>query len=107
MFILEVLTREGKVCESFATYEEAKKRADQIPADQLAGIPFIFQELTDNSQRLVREDGKPLQWHRALDEPEPKSEEPIPLAEEVDEIVGKGWQVISRPPEEEWDDDVP
>jgi hypothetical protein len=81
MFIVEMTTRSGKVLESYATYEEARRRVDQFPADSLVGIPFIFQELADGSQRLVREDGKPLQWHRLPEDPLPGPDDPIPLAD--------------------------
>ncbi len=82
-FILELTTKTGRVCEKFATYEEARKRLDQFPADSLIGLPLIFQELADGSQRLVREDGKPLQWHRLPQDTAPGPEEPLPVAEEI------------------------
>jgi hypothetical protein len=82
VFIVEITTTTGKVCESFATYEEARRRVDLFPAESLVGIPFIFQELPDGSQRLVREDGKPLQWHRLPDDRPPGPDEPLPLAED-------------------------
>src|SRR5436190_2245488 len=76
-------TTPGKVCESYATYEEARQRIDQYPGDALVGIPFIFQELADGSQRLVREDGKPLQWHRLPDDRPPSPDQaPVPLSED-------------------------
>ena len=83
MFIVELTTTTGQVSESYATYEEARRRVDLFPADALVGIPFIFEELPDGSQRLVREDGKPLQWHRLPDDrlPGPDDSEPIPLAD--------------------------
>jgi hypothetical protein len=80
-FIVEMMTVTGKVCESFATYEEARRRVDSFPAESLAGIPFIFQELPDGSQRLVRDDRKPIQWHRLPDDRPPGPDEPISLAE--------------------------
>ena len=81
MFIVELTTKTGKVCESYATFEEARRRVELFPADRLVGIPFIFQELPDGSQRLVREDGKPLQWHRLPEDAPPGPEEPVPLSE--------------------------
>jgi hypothetical protein len=81
VFIVELTTTTGKVLESYATYEEARRRVDGFPAAGLVGIPFIFQELADGSQRLVREDGKPLQWHRLPEDPLPGPDEPLPLAE--------------------------
>jgi hypothetical protein len=82
VFIVEMTTRTGKVCESFATYEEARRRVDLFPVESLIGIALIFQELPDGSQRLVRDDGKPLQWHRLPDDRPPGPDEPIPLVEE-------------------------
>jgi hypothetical protein len=81
MFIIEVLTKTGKVCERFETYEEAWRRVQRFRPDTLVSAPFIFQELPDGSQRLIREDLKPLQWHRILEEETPVSDEPIPLCE--------------------------
>jgi hypothetical protein len=51
---------------------------DLFPAESLVGIPFIFQELADGSQRLVREDGKPLQWQRLPDDRLGGPDEPVP-----------------------------
>ena len=64
MFIVELRTTTGTICESYATYEDARRRVELFPAEGLVGIPFIFEELPDSSQRLIREDLKPLQWHR-------------------------------------------
>ena len=80
MFIVEMITKTGKVCENYPTFEEARRRVEQFPAESLLGVPFIFEELADGSQRLVREDGKPLQWHRMEDDA-PFLDEPLPLAE--------------------------
>ena len=74
MFIVEAVTKTGKVCERYATYEEARHRVDGLPAEGVIGLPFIYQELADGSQRLVREDGKPLQWHRLADDGTPISD---------------------------------
>jgi hypothetical protein len=83
VYIVEMMTTDGKICEPFATYEEAKRRVEQVPAAQLLGMPLIFKELPDGSQRLVREDGKPLQWHRLPeDRPEPESDAALPLSDE-------------------------
>ncbi len=94
MFIVEVSTRDGVFCESFPTYEEAVRRVASLPAESLTGLPLIFQELTDGSQRLVREDGKPLQWHRLPEDRKDGPPEPLPLA---DEPLG-GPIVKERPP---------
>src|SRR4051794_16705577 len=99
-FIVEVTTKTGKVCESYETYEEAKRRVDQLPADSLAGIPFIFRELADGSQRLGREDGKPLQGPRLPEAPPPGPDEPIPLSEDPVDLR-QGMRVIGPEAEEE------
>ncbi|MBM4070347.1 MAG: hypothetical protein FJ271_15540 [Planctomycetes bacterium] len=80
MFIVEIITRTGRICERFRSFARAKRRIDQFQDKDLVGIPFIYQELPDGSQRLVREDGKPLQWHRHPDE-SLASDEPLPLVE--------------------------
>ena len=54
-FIVEIATKAGPVCESYATYEEAKRRVDQFPADSLAGqgvpnaLPDTLLELHDGN----------------------------------------------------------
>jgi|SRR5579884_124187 len=107
MFIVEMTTTTGKVVESFETYEEARRRADLFPAEALVGLPLIFQELPDGSQRLVREeDHKPLQWHRLpeAEDAAPTPDEPLPLADESSGLLGEGrWVPIERPPAE-WDE---
>src|SRR5437588_12862372 len=72
------------VRERHGSYEDAKRRVEKFPADGLVGLPLIFQELPDGSQRLVREDGKPLQWHRVPEEEDWQrgDEQPLPLTEE-------------------------
>ena len=80
MFVVELTTTAGRVCESFATYEEAAARVAAIPDTELVGMPLIFQDLPDGSQRIVREDGKPLQAHRPTLAVDP--EDAVPLAEE-------------------------
>ena len=111
MFIIELNTTTGRVCESYATYEEARRRVDLFPVESLVGIPFIFEELTDGSQRLVREDGKPLQWHRSSQEAAATaagSEEPLPLCDESSDLLGDGkWVPLPQPtPQEDgWDDE--
>lgn len=84
MFIVELTTKDGKVRESYLTYEEAQRRVDLYPAEGLAGLPLIFVELPDGSQRLVREDGKPLQWHRVPEEEDRCAgpSETLPLSDE-------------------------
>jgi hypothetical protein len=82
MYIVEVNTRNGKICERVRTYERARWRIMQLKDEDIIGIPFIFQELPDGSQRLVREDGKPLQWHRLPEDADAQIDEnPLPLAE--------------------------
>ena len=108
MFIVEVRTTEGPICESHPTFEEALSRVNQIPGEVLVGIPFIFQDLPDGSQRLVRLDGKPLQWHRlasyALTEEE--DDTPIPLVDELPDVPMGDTQIARpvTPPKAEWDD---
>src|SRR5205814_2158719 len=75
--------REGTVCESFATYEEAKRRVEHFAPDNLLSMPLLFEELPDGSQRLVRDDGKPLQWHRLPEDLPAGPDEPLPLSEET------------------------
>jgi hypothetical protein len=100
VFIVELTTTSGKVCESYPTYEDALRRVESLPAECLVGTPLIFQELVDTSQRLVREDGKPLQWHRfpeAQDLP-PGPDEPLPLDEGLAERFADGCKVdVPRP----------
>jgi hypothetical protein len=71
VFLVEMTTKAGRICESFATYDEAKCRVAQFPEEDLIGMAFIFQDLPDGSQRLIRDDGKPLQWHRLPADPHP------------------------------------
>ncbi len=102
-----MLTTTGKVCESFPTYEEARRRVDSLPGEALVGLPLIFQELPDGSQRIVRDDLKPLQWHRLPDEEPPDfTEEPIPLSEPPPEFAAGGWKelILERPPNDNWDE---
>lgn len=84
MFLVEITTRSGKISERFRSYARAKRRLEQVPPEELIGIPCIYQELPDGSQRLVREDGKPLQWHR-LDDDVPFDDEPLPLVDPPDQ----------------------
>ena len=95
MFIVELLTTTGKVCERYATYDEARRRVDQFPVESLVGIAFIFEELADGSQRLVREDGKPLQWHRLAMDGASGPDEAIPLADESSGLLGAEKWVVS------------
>jgi hypothetical protein len=109
-YIVEVATREGPVCERYATYEEARARVDALPADLLLGIPFIFRDLPDGSQRLVREDGKPLQWHRLEDDRDaPPEDEPLPLGDAPPEAAGWTGPAIRpvRPRPDDEDDGEP
>jgi hypothetical protein len=100
VFIVEIATTTGNVCESYATYEAARRRVEQFPAEALAGIPFIFAELPDGSQRLVRDDGKPLQWHRLPDDRPPGPDEPIALADDatVQSTLGGERKIIYAEP---------
>jgi hypothetical protein len=98
VFIVELTTTAGKVCESFTTYEEAKRRVDLFPVEGLVGLALIFEELVDGSQRLVREDGKPLQWHRLPHDAPPGPEEPLSLADESSGLLGEGRWVVKEHP---------
>ena len=105
MFIVEMITKTGKVCENYPTFEEARRRVEQFPAESLLGVPFIFEELADGSQRLVREDGKPLQWHRLMEDVSSGPDEPLPLCDDSSELLGEGrWVPLERPrpQDDEW-----
>jgi hypothetical protein len=103
VFIVEMLTTEGPLCEPYATYEEARRRVELFPAESLIGLPLIFEELADGSQRIVRDDGKPLQWHRLPDD-SPQPDEPLPLCDDSFAPLGDGkWVPIERPPMDEFD----
>jgi hypothetical protein len=106
VFIVEAVTKTGKVCERYATYEEARRRVDALPPEGVIGLPFIYQELADGSQRLVREDGKPLQWHRITEEIAPEADAPVPLSEDTLGLFGpgKGPRLIASGPEPEEED---
>lgn len=108
-FIVELTSREGRVCERYETFEEAQRRVEHFPPESLMGPAFIFQELPDGSQRLLREDGKPLQFHREpVDELHDCSGDPMPLAEDSSDLVGPDGKlkiVEMRPPEDDWDDE--
>jgi hypothetical protein len=107
-FIVELTTRQGRVSERYETYADARRRVEQFPADSLVGLAFIFQELPDGSARLVREDGKPLQFHRGLvEEARECPDEPLPLAEDMDGLVGPDGRlrvVDLQPAEDGWED---
>ena len=108
MFIVELTTKTGMICEAHATYEEAKRRVELFPAESLIGMPLLFEELPDGSQRLVREDGKPLQWHRLPDDRPAGPDEALPLCDESSGLLGEGrWTLLERPgpQDEEWDDE--
>jgi hypothetical protein len=90
VYIVEITTTTGKICERYETYAEARRRVDLLPPGSVAGIPFIFQDLPDGSQRLVREeDGKPLQWHRLPEDPLPGPDEPVPLSDVPPGFLGE------------------
>lgn len=108
VFIVELNTTTGKVCESYETYEEARRRVEFLPAEALAGLPMIFEELPDGSQRLVREDGKPLQWHRLEEDRPPGPDDALPLADDSSELLGEGKWVLKEnpgPQETDWGED--
>jgi hypothetical protein len=109
-FIVELTTRAGRVCERYGTYEEARRRVEQVAAEEQVGLAYIFEELPDGSERLVREDGKPLQFHRSLvdDVREAQSDPaaPLPLAEDSSSGVEGKIQVFELPEKEPWDDEV-
>lgn len=97
-FTIVVMTTSGQICENFGTYEEAVHRIESLSADTLLGVPMIYQDLPDGSQRVVREDGKPLQMHRLpYDEPD-IPEEPLPISEEI--TIGQ----LCEPRRGGWDD---
>jgi hypothetical protein len=106
-FIIEVTTTEGKICERFRSYARAKRRIDAIPDNVIIGTPLIFQILADGSQRVVREDGKPLQWHRIAEDGSVVTDEPLPLEEVDDDPEWEGPRIrpiIREPwPDEEED----
>lgn len=106
MYIIEIVTPTEKICESFPTYEEARRRVEQFPADSLVSLPLIFKKLEDDSQRLVRDDEKPLHWHRLeQDELPPHSNEPIPLTDVV--IEGDVSEVWMKADQENPQDEEP
>lgn len=108
-FLVDLTTRAGRVCERYETYEEARKRVDQFPPDSIVGLAYIFQELADGSERLVRDDGKALQYHRrVVEESKECPDEPLPLTEESLPVPeGRPRIVELRPPDDGWDDDLP
>ncbi len=102
MYIVELTTTAGKICESYSTYEEARRRVEEFPAGAFVGIGFIFEELPDGSQRLVREDGKPLQWHRLPEDARPGDDEPLPLCADSSGLLGEGgWTLLPQPTPQE------
>jgi hypothetical protein len=111
VFIVELATSEGRVTERFETYPEARRRVERFPAEDLVGAPLIFQELPDGSQRLVRDDGKPLQFHRYFEEEEPGAPDgPLPVWEGASDRVGPDGKlrlVAPHPPDDDGDEDEP
>jgi hypothetical protein len=105
VFIIELTTRQGRVSERYETYEEARRRVEQFPADSLVGLAYIFQELADGSERLVRADAKPIQFHRLLvEEARDSLDDPLPLAADEDDPGGEGKiRIVERPREDGWD----
>jgi hypothetical protein len=106
VFIVEARTKTGPVCEAFATYAEAVHRVGQL-SGELIGLPLIFAELPDGSQRLVREDGKPLQWHRLPDDRLTGPDEPLPLCEEIPDFLKGATPREPRPPEADEGESIP
>lgn len=96
-FVVELTTTTEKICETYQTYEEAVHRIEQFPIETLTSIPFIFEALPDGSQRLIRQDRKPLQWHRLPEDLPPGTDIPFD-PENVAEI-----QPIDF--DDEWDDE--
>jgi len=112
VFIVELRTTAGTVSESYPTYEEALQRVESFPAESLMGLPLIFRELADGSQRLVRGDGKPLQWHRLPEETDllPGPDEPLPLCDDPDSQLGESrWTALPQPTpqDDQWDESMP
>jgi hypothetical protein len=86
---VDLTTREGRVCERYETYTEARRRVDQFSAESLQGLAFIFEELVEGSERLVREDGKPLQFHRRLvEDSREASGHPLPVVDDLASLLG-------------------
>ena len=104
-FIVDVMTTEGRICESCRSYARARRRIEQLPPESIVGLPMIFQILPDGSQRLVREDGKPLQWHRLADDGSVITDEPLPLAEVEDDPDWMGPRIRLIERERGWADD--
>jgi hypothetical protein len=107
MFIVELTTGQGRVSERYETYFEACQRVEQFPANELVGLAFIFQELPDGSERLLRQDGKPLQFHRGLVEDARECvDSPLPLVEDPSSILGPEGKLrfVEPPPGNGWDD---
>jgi hypothetical protein len=88
-----LLSCQGRVSERYESYAEARQCVKQLSADSLVGLAFIFQQLPDGSERLVREDGKPLQFHRRL----------VEEASGPQGAEGKIRFVEPQPPEDGWD----
>lgn len=115
MFIVELTTRQGTIAERYESYAEAQRRVEQFPVESLIGLPMIFEALADGSQRLVREDGKPLQFHRVYTEHMPAADDaPLPVSEEESGLLGPDGRLrdVNRRPDtgwgdEEWGEDVP
>jgi hypothetical protein len=107
-FIVDLITSEGRVCERYVTLAEARRRVEQFAADSVLSAPHIFEELADGSQRLVRDDGKPIQYHRQLvEESRESAEEPLALTEDVSSVVGPDGKLLISEPQplkDDWDD---
>jgi hypothetical protein len=107
-FIVELTTREGRVAERYETFAEAQRRIDHFPQKSLVGLAFIFEELADGSQRLLRQDGKPLQFHReSTEDVREAAGDPLPLTDDTSSVVGPDGKlriVSMKPPEEDLDE---
>jgi hypothetical protein len=102
-YIVEIPTRSGKICEVFPSYARAIRRINKVPDAELTGMPLIFKELTDGSQRIIREDEKPLQWHRLPEqEDNPEADSPLPLAECEGPSPLSGMKIIEKSPGTDW-----
>jgi hypothetical protein len=102
VFLVEARTTQGRISEAYTTQEEAQRRLESLSLDDLLTAPVIYHLLPDGSQRVVRDDGKPLQAHRHR-MPE-DDEEPLPLPEEE---VPLGELRAIYTPQDEADPDAP
>ena len=106
-FILDLTTSDGRDCERFESYAAARRRLEQFNAESMVGLAFIFEEFADGSERVVLEDGRPLQLHRSpVEEAREITDEPLPLAED-DPSAGAEANIRVVEPPPGWGDDLP